>query len=308
MGNVKEVSKNSTLLFYTLVIAGMFGIFSMWFFLHPNSPWHSRNHYFIAFKEIGDLKVGNAVNINGLQMGYVVGFKLTDSHVLTKIAVLSEVKIPLNSKLHVANVGLMGERAIEITLGNSKNYYPDNSQIAGNFDMGSTSVGTLAIDIVKETGEIINILSNFADTLFSEQRMEDYNRLKTKGEKFGKRISRFANSAERSLLASIDSLIVARDKVAEIMDSISPNLDNASENADLLKERIAILGKSLEEFKKSITSVAEKLDGSENTISLALDKNQHGALRHEMAKIQKDADSLVKKIKKNGLDLNVDIW
>jgi len=308
MRKVRKISKNSPLLFYTLVIAGIVSIFALWFFLHPNSPGHLRNYYYIAFEEIGDLKVGNAVNINGLPMGYVAGFELTDSHVLTKIAVLSNVEIPLNSRLHVANVGLMGERVVEITLGDSKISYADNSQIKGNFDMGSTTVGTLAIDIIRETNKIVDIFTNLADTLFSEQRMEDYKRLKKKGEKFGSGISHLANSAELSLAASVDSLAEAKDKVAEIMDSIKPDFDGAVENADLLQERIIILGKSLEQFKNNVASIAEKLEGGENTISLALDKNQNGALRHEMTKIQKDAELLMAKIKENGLDLNVDIW
>lgn len=308
MRKVKKTSKRSPLPFYTLVAAGVASILAVWFFFHPNSPWHSRNYYFIAFKEIGDLKVGNTVNINGLPMGYVAGFELTDSHVLTKIAVLSGVKIPLNSKLHVANVGLMGERAVQITLGDSKDYYANNTQIAGNFDMGSTNVGALALDIVKEAGEIVDVLANFADTLFSEQQMEDYGRLKKKGEKFGSGISRLVNSTERSLAVSIDSLAEARDKIAEIMDGIEPDFDGAVKNADLLGEKIVVLRESLEKFKTSIASIAEKLEKGENTISLALDKNQYGALRREMAKIQKDAELLMEKIKENGLDLNVDIF
>ena len=308
MHRVKKASKKSPLPFYTLVAAGIASVLALWFFLHPNSPLHSRNYYFIAFKEIGDLKVGNAVNINGLQMGYVAGFELADSHVLTKIAVLSKVEIPLNSKLHVANVGLMGERVLEITLGDSKDCYADNAQIRGNFDMGSTTVGTLAIDIIKGAGEIVDILANFADTLFSEQRMEDYKRLKKKGERFGSGISRLANSAERSLVASIDSLVEAKNKIEEIMDGIKPDFDGAVENADLLQERVVILEKSLEKLTNNIASIAEKLESGENTISLALDKNQNGALRNEMMKIQKDAELLMEKIKENGLDLNVDIF
>jgi phospholipid/cholesterol/gamma-HCH transport system substrate-binding protein len=308
MPRVTKTSGDSPLLFYTLVFSGVLALFALWFFLHPKSPWLPHNYYFIAFEEIGDLKVGNVVNINGMAMGYVDELELTDSHVLTKIAVLASVKIPVNSNLHVANVGLMGERAVEITLGNSENYYAENSQIAGNFDMGSTTVGTLAIQVIKEMNGILDIISGVADTLLSEQRMEDYKRLKTKGNVFGNRVSRIANSAELSLTASVDSLIEAKDKVSEIMDSIKPDLDSAIENADSLQERIAVLGESLEKFKNSIALIAKRLEDGENTISLALDKNQNGDLRREMLKVQKDAELLMEKIKKNGLDLNVDIW
>jgi len=304
----KKMSKNVPWLYYSLVFSLFLLLFSLWFFLHPNSPWHSRNHYVVAFEEIGNLKIGNAVNVNGLPKGYVEKYELTDSCVWTKIAVLSSVKIPVNSRLRLINVGLMGERAVEITLGDSKKYYANHSRIIGNFEMGSTNVGELAIEILKETSAIVDIASNLADTLLSEQRKKDYKRLTYKGKKFGSDVSRLANSAGRSVQASVDSLVEAKEKITEILDNIKPNIDGMEKNADLLGKNFANLEKSLEAVKNSIASIAKILETEENTVSLALDKNKNGALRREAAKILGDAENLMAKIKKQGLDLNVTIW
>jgi len=306
--NKHKMSKDVPWLYYSIVFSVLLLLFSSWFFLHPNSPWHSRNHYFVAFEEIGNLKIGNAVNVNGLPKGYVEKFELTDSCVWAKIAVLSKVKIPMNSEFRLVNVGLMGERVVEITLGDAKKYYAGNSLIRGNFDAGSTTVGELAMEIVKEAGDIVDIVSNLADTLFSEQKMKDYARLTEKGKKMGSKVSRFASSAERSARASIDSLVEAKDKLAEILDKIKPNIDGAIENANLLGENFSNLEKSLEAVKNSIASIAEILESGDNTISLALDKNQKGDLRREIREVLSDAEGLMEKVKKRGLDLNVTIW
>jgi len=305
---IGKMSKNVPWLYYSLVLSVILLIFSLWFLLHPNSPWHSRNHYIIAFREIGNLKIGNAVNVNGLQKGYVEEFELTDAFVWTKVAVLSNVKIPMDSKWNLINVGLMGERVVDITLGESKKYFADGSRFLGYFNASSTTVGERTVQIVKEASDIVDIVSDLADTLFSEQKMKDYKRLTEKGKKLGSRVSRVASSTERSVLASIDSLVEAKDKVSAILDDIKPNLDKAIENADLLGENFANLEKSLEAVKNSVFSIAEILESGDNTISLALDKNRNGDLRHEMLKIFGDAESLMAKIKKQGLDLNATIW
>jgi len=302
------MSKKIPWLYYSIILSILLLLFSSWLFFHPNSPWHSRNHYVVAFEEIGNLKTGNAVNVNGLTRGYVEKFELTDSCVWTKIAVLSKVKIPMDSEFRLVNVGLMGERVVEITLGDSKKYYASNSRIKGNFDAGSTTVGELAVDILKEAGDIVDIVNNLADTLFSEQKIKDYKRLTEKGKKLGNKVSHFASSSERSAQASIDSLIEAKEKLAEILDKIKPNIDGAIENANLLGENFANLEKSLEAVKNSIASIAEILESGENTISLALDKNKKGDLRREMLKVFSDAESLMEKINRRGLDLNVTIW
>ena len=302
------MTKKIPWLYYSIIFSLLLLLFSSWFFFHPNSPWHSRNHYLVAFEEIGNLKIGNDVNVNGLPKGYVEKFELTDSCVWAKLAVLSKVKIPINSEFRLVNVGLMGERVVDITLGDSKKYYANNSNIKGNFDAGSTTVGELAIDILKEASDIFSVVNDLADTLFSEQKMKDYKRLTEKGKKLGNKVSHFASSSERSAKASIDSLIEAKEKLAEILDKIKPNMDGAIENADLLGENFANLEKSLEAVKNSISSIAEILESGENTISLALDKNQKGDLRREIFKILGDAEGLMEKIKRRGLDLNVTIW
>ncbi|MCL1957023.1 MAG: MlaD family protein [Fibromonadales bacterium] len=302
------MSKKIPWLYYSIIFSLLLLLFSSWFFFHPNSPWHSRNHYIVAFEEIGNLKIGNNVKVNGLTRGYVEKFELTDSCVWTKLAVLSKVKIPINSEFRLVNVGLMGERVVEITLGDAKKYYASNSLIKGNFDAGSTTVGELAIDILKEASDMVDVVSDLADTLFSEQKMKDYKRLTEKGKKLGNKVSHFASSSERSAKASIDSLVEAKDKLAELLDKIKPNMDGAIKNADLLGENFANLEKSLEAVKNNISSIADILESGDNTISLALDKNQQGDLRREIRKILGDAEGLMERVKSRGLDLNVTIW
>jgi len=300
--------KNYPWLFYVIVFSGMLFLFGLWFFLHPNSPWHSRNHYYIAFEEIGNLKVGNDVSVNGLPKGYVKEFELTDSCVWTEIAVLADVKIPVDSKFHIANAGLMGERIIDIILGDSNIYYQNDEYIMGFFDMGSTSIGVLTAYILQKAEDIVDIIESTADTLFSEEKIKEYEKLGHKAKLLGNNTLRLVNSAERSAMASVDSLVMAKSKVVEIIDSIKPNLDGIVKNIDELKKNFANLEKSLGDLKNSANSIAQELESGNNTISLALDKEKNGDLRLQMKKISEDAEKLMEKIKKDGLDLNVDIF
>jgi phospholipid/cholesterol/gamma-HCH transport system substrate-binding protein len=305
---IRKLSKSTPWAFYSIIAAIILLPVSLWFFLHPNSPWHARNYYFIDFSEIGNLKINNAVNVNGLTRGSVKEFVLTDSCVSAKIAVLTKIKIPVNSKLHVANIGLMGDRVIEITLGNSNVYYENGAHFTGSFDMGSTSMGMLVVGVLDEAKAIADVLGNTLDTLFSEERIKDYKTLQHKANLFGDKTSRLVSSAERSAIASIDSLVEAKDKILEIIDNMKPDLDGISDNFDLLQNNFANLKSSLKKIENSIILIAEHLGSGDNTISLALDKNQNGDLRREMIKISKDAEQLMEKIKKDGLDLNVTIW
>jgi len=305
---IRKLSKSPPWAFYSVVASIILLPLSLWFFLHPNSPWHARNYYYIGFSEIGNLKINDAVNVNGLTRGSVKEFVLTDSCVWAKIAVLTKIKIPVNSKLHVANIGLMGDRVIEITLGNSNVYYKNGARFAGSFDMGSTSMGIIIVGVLDEAKAIADVLGSALDTLFSEERLKDYKTLKHKANSLGDKTSRMVSLAERSAIASIDSLVDAKGKIIEIIDNMKPNFDGISDNLDLLQKNFEDLKGSLKKIENSVILIAEKLESGDNTISLALDKNQNGDLRREMMKISKDAEQLMEKITKDGLDLNVTIF
>jgi len=304
----KKTRENSRWLFYSLVILCLAFLFSLWFFLHPNSPWHLRTSYKVAFEEVGNLKRGDLVSVNGLPKGYVKDFELTDSCVWVEIAVLTKVKIPMGSKFRIVNAGLMGERVIDIELGESKNYYKSEMRVIGSFDVGGTTIGNLALDILNEAKNIADILVDVADTLFSEEKTKGYKKLGQKANLLGNRTSRLVSAAEKSVLASVDSLIMAKDKAAGIIDSIKPDLDGVVENAEELQKKLVNLKESLEDIKNGITTIAQKLESGDNTISLALNKEQNGDLRLQMRKISEDAEKLMKKINKDGLDLNVDFF
>ncbi|MDR3000966.1 MAG: MlaD family protein [Fibromonadaceae bacterium] len=303
---MKKVQQNRPWLFYGIVFFGVLCLFSLWFFLHPKSPWHERHYYKVAFSEVGNLKKGNSVNVNGLPKGYVKRIELTDSCVWTEVAVLANVKIPKDSRMHVANAGLMGERVIEISLGNSTSYYEDGAQIMGFFDMGSTTIGYLIVDIVEEAEAIIDILSNTMDTLFSEEKIESYKRLEKKAKLLGNRATYFVNTAEKSLVASFDSLVLAKDKIVEIVDDIKPDLDGAVKHANELEKNYAELEKTLGDFQKSIVSIAKRIESDTTTIALVFDDG--GDLKLRMSSISGSAEKLLEKIKRRGLDLNVDLF
>ena len=307
MANFKE-SGNTHWLFYSGVACVLLSLFGIWFFFHPNSPWHSRNSYSVAFKEIGNLKTGSIVTVNGLEKGYVKGMDLTDSCVWAHIAVLSKVRIPTDSKPRVTNVGLMGERAVDITLGDSKSYHANGARIIGFFDRGSTDIGVLTFDILKDVEEILDVFSKVADSLFSEKKIEEYRKIGRKGEQLGNNLSRLANSAGNSMDILLDSLMMAKSNAANIIDSIKTNLDDIDKNMDLIKSNFGKLENSLSDLKTGMEKITSKLDNGDNTVSLILDENDAGFLKQELKTISKDAESLMEKINRRGLDLNVDIF
>jgi ABC-type transporter Mla subunit MlaD len=102
----------------------------------------------VTFREVGALKAGDAVSIQGVRAGRVKGLSLlNDSLVLVTIEVPETFRIPKGSQIRLMSVGALGERAIGITRAPSHEYYSDNDTVAGVIP-GTPSVGQTMDDTI----------------------------------------------------------------------------------------------------------------------------------------------------------------
>ena len=111
------------------ILIMMFGVH----FLKNTVPGEKKDIYFAVFDKVSTLQKGDPIKLNGVKMGTVKNIELYNNKVRVRFdlkrnfkdhaGVVSAVLVPKNSILTVQNIGLMGERQIEINLGDSKEVY-----------------------------------------------------------------------------------------------------------------------------------------------------------------------------------------
>tara|TARA_Y100000768_G_scaffold388573_1_gene385290 strand:+ start:2533 stop:2973 length:441 start_codon:yes stop_codon:yes gene_type:complete len=89
-----------------------------------------------SFFDIGNLKIGSDVKINGVKVGEVDNIYLdTDTYMaIVKTSYDSNIKIPLDSSFKISNNGFVGSPYIEISLGNSFDLFKNNDLTENNID------------------------------------------------------------------------------------------------------------------------------------------------------------------------------
>jgi phospholipid/cholesterol/gamma-HCH transport system substrate-binding protein len=292
-------------LFNFVMLSLGLGLFSLWFFVHPNSPWHTRNHYIVGFAQVGTLSPGDGVMVNGLPKGKVVSTTLTDSCVWVDVKVLASVQVPRDSRFAVENAGLMGERVVNIHLGKAHQFMEDGDRITpGAFDQGSTSLGVGLASILRELGGILGNLQNLVDTVTAPERIEDYRRMGGKLNKIRRKLPNMLTSADRSLetiFGNLENMGAKLDSLGEL----KPELENV---ADELR---ALIGQwnALEPKLRQVGAEAEKIATAatdSGTVAQMMAKDSQ--VNKELDSLSAHAKALLEKIKKKGLDMNVDIW
>ncbi len=289
------------------LLFSVFAIFLLWYFFHPLSPHNERVRYVAVFDEIGPVDDGKNVKIGGIPEGRIIHIDKTDSVLYVKFELSSKVRIPKDSRLHFASAGFLGNREIEIVLGNSpENYSAGDTIFHTVFDKG---LGTAREDLDESIGHLKTVLDSartFFDAWDSGEEGKQIKRISQKG----KSLASNAGTSLESLKNELDKLFKELSASAEKMDTewqkISAGIDSSREAFTASMENLERLNATAQILNAQISAVLAKLDKDDNSAALILQKG--GDVSASLKNLQTNIKNLVQDVKKNGIKLNVDFF
>jgi len=277
----------------------------LWFFLHPNSPWHTRNTYVVAFQEIGTLAPGNDVMVNGISKGKVISSFLTDSCVWVELEVLATVPVADNSTFTIINSGLMGERQVGIRPGDSPHLLVSGDSVRGSLDMGSTTLAKALLGCLGEIDTLLGSSQQLLDTVLSPQNKARYARIANKGSDLIHTAQSDGGAWIDSVREIVSNLSDIKTTAESILAENKPGTLLAVDSAKAVYERALALRQPLEEVAKRAQTLSTRFETTDNSVGALLSDT---ALHTRLSSISQQAEALLVKISKSGLDLNADIW
>ena len=255
--------KRSNVAFGIVVGGFVFAAFGAWWLLHPDSPRFERAPYDVVFPEIGTLDAGNAVQVNGMKMGEVqkVWLDPDDGLVRVRVGVLKTVPLPEDSRFRVVNVGMVGERAVEIRPGESKTILAPGSLVRGEYDPGATRLVVIGAAALAEIDSLSRSLAVFADEFMNERERARYARL---GTRFAKQADRLVSLARESAGEAKGSL----EELEKLSASLSALAEKGHANLTLMgiekgapaAEGAAKVGEALPGLRERLDALAERLE------------------------------------------------
>ena len=113
-------------------------VFSLIHFSSKISIFKPSNNYELSsdFFDIGSLKVGSDVKINGVRVGEVKEVSLNSDNFMAvvKTSYSEYINIPNDSTFKISNNGFIGSPYIEISLGSSSIFFKNNDLTKDNID------------------------------------------------------------------------------------------------------------------------------------------------------------------------------
>ena len=301
---VKRIKEN--LLPFIVFVILVTSCSAAWFFLHPASPYHERFSFVVSFDAVGTLSPGNLVKVRGIKRGEITKVELTDDAVYVTVRVLAETKVPRNSEFRLITAGLMGEREVCILTGDSKELVHDGDTLVGHFDEGLSGFGRKLGAIIADLGELKDSVRSVMDSLSDGETGVQIQRVskKAKNVVYKSRVNVNSWKTEvESLLEKCDQSLANAQAALEV---IAKNGAVRIRDLNALVDRTRLLLESVKRLKDQSNTVLGKLMEGDNSAGLVMDLTS--PINNELDKLLLDVNALLEDIKKNGLDINVDIF
>lgn len=277
-----------------------------WFFLHPSSPYHARYTFVVSYQAVGTLSPGNRVLVRGIPCGEITKVELTEDAVYVTTRVLATTKIPKNSEFRLINSGLMGEREMSVLTGDSPELVSEGDTLPGNFDVGMTGVSQKLTYIMNSVFEVRDTMRSFVDSLSYGAAGKHVDRVSNKAH----RLVKLTKVNVRQWKADVDSLIGRCDeslvRAKAVLESVSGRTGAKIKDVNLFLDRTQKLLTKVQELKAQMVEISGKLEKDDNTAGLLFESESK--LNKELDAMLSDVDSLLQNMKKNGIDINVDIF
>ncbi|NOX46922.1 MAG: MCE family protein [Chlorobi bacterium] len=304
-----KIKKEFKIGFVVLVALGL--LYWGFNFLKGEDVFSRERVYIAVYNNVGGLGKANPVFINGLRVGQVRDMYFqseTTSEVVVEMIITNPVPIPKNSVANIFDADLLGSKAIEISLGNSKEHAVSGDTLIASKEISLKDQVSKQFEPLKDKAE--QLMLSIDTMLIGLNQLFD----KSNTANISKSVEYIANSFQNleSTTATLDSMMTEQKKrIGHILvntESISRNLAENGENFDHIMANLSSFSDSLAQtnFKSTINSankamndvaaIVKRINDGEGSLGLLVNDD---SLYIELAKSSHELNLLLEDIRKN---------
>ncbi len=254
MGSGMARGKTEIKVGLTVVLAGIILVAGL---LWIKGYSYGRNYHTVdlLFPDVGALETGDPVLVSGVNRGKVKDIVLAADQVKVTINLGLDVILKSDAEFAVKNIGLMGERYIDVRPGHAKDKLETSRPLQGYYDTGIPEVMGVLGRMVEETRDLVHAIR----TSFGSDSA----------------LTGFVEAVEntRQLTAELHQTIIEnRSNLADASRDIAAIADNLRDFTEINREQIERTVDQFDSASASLVSFSGRLDTlSQSLRNLAAD-------------------------------------
>ena len=258
---------------------------------------NSSRKFYAKYENIGGLKVGSSVFVNGYQVGMVSNIDLLaneNQQLLVTISIEKDFDIPKNSILKIVNQDLMGTKSVNLILGDAASFAADEDTLISGMEGSlqqevSAQILPLKIKTEELIGSIDSVMTIITAILDKDARENLSNSLQSLDQTFLLmnqtmiKVNQIVDQNDERISSIVKNLEANNDEITNILK----NFSNISD--DIAKSNIKNL-------LTSLSAASKKINDSEGSLGMLINDKD---LYLNLEKSSKELEALIKDIKAN---------
>ena len=249
--------------------------------------------YSVIFPNVGALKVGDPVSVSGVEKGKVKKMQLYKGDVLVTLDLGADVVLKKDAKFTVKNIGLMGERFVDVQTGYSDTLLDLSQPVRGYYDTGIPEVMGRVGEMIDQLSRLVANLEGVLGTKWSrESLIETIKNLREISHDMNALLNRNKGKFDQTM----DDLSYSSAELKKIIDQNKEKLQTTVDNFGQASVKMDNIVTTLDTISISLKNLSSKIEKGEGTLGQLFTDT---TLYEQIKKTTQHVDDLILDIKKN---------
>jgi len=252
-----------------------------------------RYKYGVLFPNVGALGVGDPVTVLGVKKGTVESIILSGGDVLVTFNLTTDVKLKKDAKFTVMNIGLMGERFVDVSPGHSPELLDLSRPVEGFYDTGIPEVMGMAGQMLDEIRRLVAHLEGIFGTEWSQESFRET--IKDLRKLSGDLVTLLDRNKDKLEKTATD-LSYTSSELKVLVERNKAKLQSSVDNFTSSSAKLDTITTTLSSLSVSLKNLTQKIESGEGTFGKLVNDS---TLYNDLRKTTNNLDELVTDIKKN---------
>jgi phospholipid/cholesterol/gamma-HCH transport system substrate-binding protein len=253
----------------------------------------TKYRYSVIFPNVGALKVGDPVSVSGVEKGKIKKIQLYKGDVLVTLDLAADVALKKDAKFTVKNIGLMGERFVDVQTGYSDTLLDLSQPVKGYYDTGIPEVMGRVGEMIDQLSRLVTNLEGVLGTKWSRESMiETIKNLREISHDLNTLLDRNKGKFDQTM----DDLSYSSAELKKIIDENKEKLQTTVDGFEQASVKLDNITTTLDTISISLKKLSYKIERGEGTLGQLVNDT---TLYEQIKKTTQHVDDLILDIKKN---------
>jgi len=225
----------------------------------------------VWFPNVGSLEVGDPVTVAGVRRGKVSDIALNEGGVRAVLQLGRDVELRNDAIFSIKNVGLMGERFIDIRPGTADSPLPEQPMPRGLYETGIPEIMGLMGEV---TGEIRELVVAIRSTIGSEESLSRLVTVSENLERLSQESAEMVESHRTGVARALEDLGVAARDLRTTVSTNKETVTQAAHRFDSAAVKLNVFADRLDTLSTDVRRVISNIEHGDGSMARLLNDDQ----------------------------------